>query len=899
MKRTQWLPRTITAGLLVMVMLVVSTVFVSLTNTTDPNAITLWQPADTVKPGDALLLKGKQRFNHGQLLNLSFFIGQVGVEPQSVDPATVRLIVPSLDPGTYTVRVVKHVNNPGRDILEFFKDIQVGFPSNLDIQSGSDSITFEQGSSQNVVTIINLLTSGGIVTNIVSVSPDNGGISVISDYPSSGYSAPGPFSFVLNQSFLGNQPGKYIVTNTATLQGTNPPITASDTILVTVLQPGGDPTILPLGAYPNGVQSGVPTLITFTTSVADFNVAPEELLLRSIDNVSDPVVGVLRDNGADGDLQSNDGVYSGSILINEPSERKLVFKASGFFSGVVGEHFSDTFSLVVSDLPTKLAASNYSLVVNDAKTGESLLSNEVLVTFADGVSSARRKEIAALVNGTIVGTEPCLGVHQITIPPKNTPMGVYNAISKLSGLSEVLSATPNFVGVIANEVTPNDTSYSSSQEALRIIRGDEAWVIARGTPTIAVVDSGVNYNHEDLTGKVIKGKDHVSGDDDPIDEGDHGTHVAGIAAASSNNSKGIAGVSWNSKILAIRAIGGSYAALASGIQEAADKGAKVINISGGGKSDDAAVKKAVDNAVGKGCLVISTPANLSQVSAGTNFYPGAYSNVFCVGSTNNSDGRSSGSNYGGYVDIAAPGDNIYSALQSGGYGFKSGVSMAAPIVSGAAAVVWSRFPSWTAAKVRERLEKTAIPLPGLGLGAGRIDLFEAVFNASFEDDANGWKVTGTAGAVPNMGPINPTHRKKMGFASSGPDNAQVQTTLLQSFTIQPGVTSIPIKFDYNFVTEEYPEWVGRGFNDDMRIVLITPGGAEIELAFESVDGSTFSLVGGIDFPGGDNTVGQTGWKSVNKTVSVTSGPGTYRIVVRDRGDGIFDSNVLIDNIRFK
>jgi hypothetical protein len=226
--------------------------------------------------------------------------------------------------------------------------------------------------------------------------------------------------------------------------------------------------------------------------------------------------------------------------------------------------------------------------------------------------------------------------------------------------------------------------------------------------------------------------------------------------------------------------------------------------------------------------------------------------------------------------------------------------MAAPAVSGSAAVVWSYFPSWTAGQVRARLENTAAPLAAnLQLGKGRVDLFEAVFNGSFEDDVHGWKVTGTAGAVPNLGPLTPVNRKKMGFVSSGPDNAQVQTTMEQKFTIQPGVTSFVLKFNYDFVTEEWPEFVGTSFNDNMRITLVKPDGTTVQLAFESVNGSSFTAVSGIDFPGGDTTVGHTGFKSVSMTIPTTAGPGVYRIVVRDEGDGIYDSNVLIDNIRFK
>jgi hypothetical protein len=291
--------------------------------------------------------------------------------------------------------------------------------------------------------------------------------------------------------------------------------------------------------------------------------------------------------------------------------------------------------------------------------------------------------------------------------------------------------------------------------------------------------------------------------------------------------------------------------------------------------------------------------------------------VFVVGATDQADGRAifsstQASNYGPWVDIAAPGSGIYSTMPTynvtlnnppynytQNYAYMSGTSMATPCVAGAAAVVWQKFPAWTAGAVASRLKKTAKPLPGLNLGSGRVDLFDAVFNGSFEDGIKGWNTTGTATAIASLGPIKPIAGNMMGMISSGPDSAQVESSMEQPIIIQAGVTSIPISFNYNFVTEEYPEWVNRGYNDNMRIELVTPSGSIITLATEDVDHSTYTLVSGIDFPGGDNTVGQTGWKNVSQTVTVTEGAGIYRLKVRDEGDGIYDSVVLIDNIRFK
>lgn len=779
-------------------------------------------------------------------------------------------------------------------------------PLGLAVESGSDFISITQGTEQNVTTVITLSKqSGGTVnvTNSVSVTPASGGLTITSDYPGGGYttSATGSISFVLNQSFHGNTPGTYVVTNTATITGSSPAVTVSDTITIEVLPPGGNPLILPVGSDPDGVMFGTPTAVTFTAAVTNFEAAPASLSLRRVDGNTDPVIGALLDDGAGPDLQAADGVYSGTVTVNEPTEGTVLYKASGFFPGVAGERSSANFSLVVTCFPTTVAPWDESQVVTDPGTGESLLANEVLVQFAAGTTCARRAQIAAAIGGTIAGTQPGLGIHQIVFPGNGTAQGVHGAIAALSGFPEVTAATPNFISTLS-EVTPDDTDYASKQYAPQKIRADEAWVIARGGPVIAVVDTGVDYNHPDLSGKVIKGKDFADNDNDPLDEHSHGTHVAGIAAAKSNNAQGIAGIAWDSKILAVKIFSAAgkttNAAIASGIKSAADAGAKIINCSFEGP-DSKAQKDAVDYAVGKGALVVAAAGNNGNTGNAPR-YPGAYGNVFCVGNTTSTDGRAGDSNHGPHLDIAAPGTSIYSTVLGNGYGNKSGTSMAAPAVSGSAAVVWSYFPSWTAGQVRARLENTAVPLTaGLQLGKGRVDLFEAVFNGSFEDDVKGWTVTGTAGAVPNLGPIMPTNRKKVGFVSSGPDSAQVQTTMEQKFTIQPGVTSFVIKFSYDFVTEEYPEWVNRGYNDDMRIVLIAPGGAETQLAFESVDGSTFTPVSGIDFPGGDSTVGHTGFKPVSVTVPVTQGPGVYRIVVRDRGDGIYDSNVLMDNIRFK
>lgn len=238
-------------------------------------------------------------------------------------------------------------------------------------------------------------------------------------------------------------------------------------------------------------------------------------------------------------------------------------------------------------------------------------------------------------------------------------------------------------------------------------------------PIIAVVDTGVDYDHPDLKGKVIKGPDYFDGDMDPMDTTGHGTHVAGITAAFNNNNVGVAGVSGPSRVLAIR-VGRWWIptfAGAAGIVYAADyPGVKVINLSWGGPFDSRYIRAAVEYTVGKGILVVAAAGNWDATEL---MYPAAYDNVLAVGATEWEDRKACFSNYGDYVDIAAPGVSIYSTFSRrsewwGGsppdYTWMSGTSMASPFVAGAAALVWGKWPEMIRAAVADLLTTTGDPV---------------------------------------------------------------------------------------------------------------------------------------------------------------------------------------------
>jgi thermitase len=266
--------------------------------------------------------------------------------------------------------------------------------------------------------------------------------------------------------------------------------------------------------------------------------------------------------------------------------------------------------------------------------------------------------------------------------------------------------------------------------------------------TIAVVDSGVDYTHPDIgTAKVIKGPDYYDGDMDPQDGLGHGTHVAGIAAALTGNNAGVAGVSGKSQILAIRV--GYYwiptFAGAAGITYAADNpSVKVINCSWGGYGTDPFIADAVNYATAtKGKLLVAAAGNNDRSDP---LYPAAYPNVLSVGATYVDgywdDVKADFSNYGSTVDIAAPGEDILSTVPASWdpdwpYESWSGTSMASPLVAGAAAVVWAKWPTLTAAQVQALLVTTAVtgilpaqtaPFNAFEPDVGRLDLHLAFHN---------------------------------------------------------------------------------------------------------------------------------------------------------------------------
>jgi len=307
------------------------------------------------------------------------------------------------------------------------------------------------------------------------------------------------------------------------------------------------------------------------------------------------------------------------------------------------------------------------------------------------------------------------------------------------------------------EYVPNDPN-TGLQYHLNKISANVAWDISKGDTNvvIGIVDTGTDLDHPDLLANLkINYADPVNGMDDDGDgyidnfhgwdlgevdntpetnASNHGSHVAGCAAAVTDNGVGVASPGFYCKYLPVKIADASGALTKAyeGIVYAADHGCQVINNSWGGEGGSSFGQNTVDYATfNKNSLVLAAAGNNSS---STEFFPAAYENVLCIASTGPTDGRSGFSNFGAYVDVCAPGSNIYATQSNNTYAYQSGTSMACPVAAGCAAVVKSHFPNYNALQVGEQLRITADNIYGLSanasyqnlLGTGRINFLNAL-----------------------------------------------------------------------------------------------------------------------------------------------------------------------------
>lgn len=322
---------------------------------------------------------------------------------------------------------------------------------------------------------------------------------------------------------------------------------------------------------------------------------------------------------------------------------------------------------------------------------------------------------------------------------------------------KLMRCEPNWLFNVAR--VPNDTRYSSLY-GLKKMRLPLAWDATLGSNQViaAVVDSGVDYTHDDLESNIftnpreipnngidddgngfiddVRGYDFVDQDPDPMDENGHGTHCAGIIGAKGNNGLGVVGVNWRVGLLPVRVLStagrGASSDVAAGIIYAVDRGASVINLSLGSPSFSQVVEDAIQYALERDVLVVAAAGNNGQDNDRTPMYPASStkSNVIAVAASTGGDTLATFSNYGlNSVDVAAPGDRILSTIPGNGYDVLDGTSMAAPHVTGLAALLKSLNVSRPSADIRDVILSTAVLRAGLRekvSTGGRVDAAAAV-----------------------------------------------------------------------------------------------------------------------------------------------------------------------------
>jgi thermitase len=331
-------------------------------------------------------------------------------------------------------------------------------------------------------------------------------------------------------------------------------------------------------------------------------------------------------------------------------------------------------------------------------------------------------------NGSIVNTVSVRGTIQALII--DLPSNTLDEFAKEAKSVDFIDYTePNMKFQI--DFAPNDF-YWAKQWGPQKIEADWAWNTTTGKSSllVAVVDSGIDYTHPDLvTNYVPLGYDWVDKDNDPIDNYGHGTHIAGIIAATINNSIGIAGLA-QVRIMAERGLdndGHGYEDdLANAIIHAVDEGANIINLSWGG-DESMLIHDAIEYAYANDVLVIASAGN---DGTSNKHYPAAHEEVVAVTATDATDKPAFFTSFGDWVEVAAPGVNILSTMWSGSYKNMSGTSMAAPHVSGAAALIWSRSPNMTRDQLIKQLLYTSDDLGDQGFdeyyGYGRINIRRAI-----------------------------------------------------------------------------------------------------------------------------------------------------------------------------
>lgn len=498
-----------------------------------------------------------------------------------------------------------------------------------------------------------------------------------------------------------------------------------------------------------------------------------------------------------------------------------------------------------------------------------------------------------------------LGLYVVSFDSQNDPNEVASAYASEP---EVEYAEPNFIAYVSGEpleplnLTPNDP-YFGFQWNMPLIQAPQAWDVSTGQGAqVAVLDTGVAYEDfqnfrraPDLVNtRFVPGYDFINDDSHANDDEGHGTHVAGTLAQSTNNGQGVSGVAFDATLLPVKVLDnrgqGGYDAIAKGIIYATDRGARVINMSLSGRSGSKALADAVDYATRHGVLVVAAAGN----EGGAVGYPAAYADVLAVGSVGFDRARVDYSNFGSQIDLVAPGgdtdadlngdsypDGILQQTFRGnvadfGFYYYEGTSMAAPHVSGVAALLFARNPGATADWVRQAMESTALDLGPAG-----------------RDNEYGRGLVQAADALAAIGgppPSTPTPTVTA-TPTTGPGPSPTPTTTPTPTVTPPTPTATPPPVSGNLIVN------GDFESDGGWIFSVTrhPAGYSTEVVHGGTRAARVGIVDGID---------RYSWSSVWQPVTIPADArrATLTFWVYPMSDDVFPRDlqlVLVLNRGFR
>ncbi|HWI54573.1 MAG TPA: S8 family peptidase, partial [Desulfobacteria bacterium] len=443
----------------------------------------------------------------------------------------------------------------------------------------------------------------------------------------------------------------------------------------------------------------------------------------------------------------------------------------------------------------KLSLDDAAKLEGTSGSGKGFKDGEILLKVKGGVSEEKR--VLGKYGMNLVQRMPRTGYVLASV--KNQIFA--DTLGRLKREDSVVRVQPNYI--YRTFGIPNDPQYGR-QWALKNINGEKtlntALAAGGGSPvTVAVLDTGVDVNHPDLRTRLVPGTNTVNPLKSSRDSDGHGTHIAGIISAFTNNMTGVAGVAGTApvSVMPVKVFEGdegSDVSISNGIIWAVDHGARVINMSFGSYAKSEVLNEAINYAYQKGVVLVAAAGNWASEEVS---YPAAVSRVMAVSAINNKNNITEFSSFGSLIDICAPGEDIYSTYwdpyKGSTYTEMSGTSMASPMVAGLAALLLTKNPKLSNDEIRQIIEVSATDLGDSGwdtkYGHGKINVDKAMaVSLSRIDDQN--NSSNNAASLTTGIPV----KEKLQFGSDQdwfkinvPQNGHLQVEVLPAGKVSPGV----------------------------------------------------------------------------------------------------------------